>query len=504
MNHPGPVLTGLLMLMAASATADAAPPAARPNIVVVIADDWSFPHAGAYGDRVVKTPNFDRLAREGVRFTRSYCAVPSCTASRGALLTGQAAHRLESGADLWSHLPKKFTTYPEALESAGYAIGLTGKGWGPGSLEGTGRTRNPAGPQFRDFNAFLETVPAGTPFCYWLGSVDPHRPYVKDTGVESGMDPKAVVVPPYFPDTPVVRADICDYYFEVQRFDQALGTVLKALDERGLAGDTLIVATSDNGMPFPRCKANLHDSGTHMPLAVRWPGRLPAGKAVDAFVSHVDLAPTFLQAAGLAPDRLPDMTGQSLLPLMEGRPNTPTGRDAVFLERERHAYSRAGNLSYPSRAVRTAKYLYIRNLRHDRWPAGDPLLVHSVGPFGDVDSSPTKHVVRTRRDDPKISPFFRLAFAKRPAEELYDLEADPHQLVNVVDQPAHAAARAELRARLDRWMAETDDPLAHDPGTGTDRVPFDDYPYVGPPEKNAPAASPVSGPASPTGVKPGR
>ncbi len=480
-----PVLSRALTLtlgLTLAAKVPAADPAPRPNVVVLIADDWSFPHAGVYGDKMVKTPNFDRVAKEGVLFTRSYCASPSCTPSRGALLTGKAVHRLENGGNLWSLLPKKFACYPDLLEALGYAVGLTGKGWGPGTLEGTGRTRNPAGPTVRDFETFLARLPAGKPFCYWYGSGDPHRPYEKGTGAKSGMDPNAVTVPFAFPDTPEVRSDILDYYFEVERFDRAVGAVLKALDDRGLADDTLLVVTSDNGMPFPRSKANLYDLGTHMPLAIRWPRRLPKGLRIDAFVSHGDLAPTFLDAVCLKPP--PTMTGRSLLPLISS--GRAEGRDVVFLERERHANVRAGNLSYPCRAIRTEKYLYIRNLRPDRWPAGDPVLVHSVGPYGDVDGSPTKDLMLARRAE--FPNHYRLAFAKREAEELYELEHDPQQVKNIAHHEGYAAAKAGLRARLDRWMLVTADPLAAD--SGTDREPFDNYPYVGRPEKGAPAARP--------------
>jgi arylsulfatase A-like enzyme len=455
-------------------------PSGRPNIVVTIADDWSWPHAGAYGDRLVKTPAFDRVAREGVLFTNAFCGSPSCTPSRGALLTGQAVHRLENGGNLWSILPAKFACYPDLLEQAGYAVGMTGKGWGPGTLEGSGRTRNPAGPTFKDFTAFLKTVPAGKPFVYWYGSQDPHRPYEAGSGARSGMKPEQVELPFCLPDTPEVRSDVLDYYFEVQRFDRAVREILKTLDERGLARNTIVVVTSDNGMPFPRCKANLYDTGTHMPLALRWPAQLPGGITVRSFVSHTDLAPTFLKAAGLAPP--PAMTGQDLIPLVASGPSPPTGHDAIFLERERHANVRAGNLSYPSRAIRTEKLLYIRNLRPDRWPAGDPVLVHSVGPFGDVDGSPTKDLILDHRGDPAFKNYFQIAFGKRPAEELYDLEIDPHALKNVAHLETYAARKAELRAHLDRWMTETGDPLAGD-SSPSGREPFDDYPYVGPPAK---------------------
>jgi len=479
MRFSGIVLSLCVVAFNIETTATAQNPA-KPNIIVAIADDWSWPHAGAYGDKLVKTPAFDRVAREGVLFNNAFCASPSCTPSRGALLTGQAVHRLENGGNLWSLLPEKFATYTDLLEAEGYTIGLTGKGWGPGTLAGSGRKRNPAGPMVKDFDTFLKSVPKGKPFAYWYGSTDPHRPYDDGSGIKAGMKPESVIVPPFFPDTPVVRSDILDYYFEVERFDRAVGKILQSLEVAGLAENTIVVVTSDNGMPFPRCKANLYDSGTHMPLAIRWPARWPRGLSVDEFVSHTDLAPTFLEAAGLK--QIPAMTGKSLLPPVAGGDATkPQPRDAVFLERERHANVREGNLSYPSRAIRTHKHLYIRNLRPDRRPAGDPVLVHSVGPFGDVDGSPTKDLILDRRDDPAIAPFFNKAFAKRPGEELYDLTIDPHQIKNLAADPAYAKVKAELRERLDRWQAETNDPLAKDTGEG--REVFDDYPYVGPPEK---------------------
>ncbi|MBL8798718.1 MAG: heparan N-sulfatase, partial [Planctomycetia bacterium] len=169
------------------------------------------------------------------------------------------------------------------------------------------------------------------------------------------------------------------------------------------------------------------------------------------------------------------MTAKSLLPLLT-TDEKPTGRDMVFVERERHANVRKGDLSYPARAVRTAQFMYIRNLRPDRWPAGDPELYHSVGPFGDIDGGPTKETVLKLRD----SQFFKLACEKRPAEELYDCEKDPHQLVNVADKPEYADAKAKLRAALDRWMTDTADPRAGKDG-GDDR--WDKYPYFGGPAK---------------------
>ena len=449
--------------------------AQRPNILLCIADDWAWPHASIYGDPVVRTPTFDRIARQGVLFTNAFCAAPSCTPSRAAILTGQAPHRLAEGGNLWGFLPARFPVYTDLLEEAGYFVGFTRKGWGPGDFKAGGRRRNPAGNEFKNFAEFLRAAPPDRPFCFWFGSHDPHRPYEPDSGLKAGMRPEAVRVPPCWPDAPEVRRDILDYYFEVQRFDREVGELLAMLEKAGRLENTLVVVTGDNGWPFPRAKANLYDGGTHVPLAVSWPGRVPSGRTLEDFVNLADLAPTFLEAAGLKP--LPEMTGRSLMGLLTQR-EKPGTRTEVFLERERHANVRRGDLSYPVRAIRTREYLYIRNFRPDRWPAGDPELYHSVGPFGDCDDSPTKRYILERRSDPKFARYFELCFAKRPAEELYDLRKDPDQIVNVAGRPEYAEIQRKLRARLEQWMKETGDPRAT-----TDDDRWDRYPYFGPPAK---------------------
>lgn len=443
----------------------------RPNILFMIADDWSFPHASILGDRVVKTPTFDRVAREGVLFTNSFCAAPTCTPSRGAILTGQAIHCLDEGANLYGVLPARFKTFPDILEENGYFIGLSGKGWGPGKLEGTGRTRNPAGPQFKNFKEFLEQAPKNKPFCFWFGSHFPHRDYELGCGVNSGMRLEDVEVPPFLPDTPEVRSDILDYYWNVEQFDKQCAAVLENLELSGRAENTIVVITSDNGMPFPRAKANLYEAGAHMPLAIRWPARVKGGRKVDEVVSHTDFAPTFLEAAGMKP--LPDMTGRSLIDLLTE--DKPARRDAVFVEKERHTNCREGNLGYPCRAIRTKDFLYIRNFHPERWPAGDPKMWVAVGDFGDIDTSPSKKLILSRRDDPKIKPYFELATAKRPAEELYDLKRDPWTVHNVADDPEYAGIKEKLARRLQTWMTKTRDPRATNPND--DR--WDSYPYFG-------------------------
>ena len=475
-RHSLCILITVASVLTHAASSFAAPPAARPNILFCIADDWSWPHAGVYGDPVVKTPAFDRVAREGVLFTRAFCAAPSCTPSRGAILTGQMPHRLESGGNLWSFLPAKYPVYPDLLEASGYVVGMQGKGWSPGRV--VDRPRNPAGPSAKSFAEFLVSVPEGKPFCFWFGGTDPHRPYDLGSGAEAGLKATDVVVPPYLPDTPEVRNDILDYYAEVQRFDRHVGEMLALLERSGKLDNTLVVVTSDNGMPFPRCKANLYDSGSRMPLAVRWGAAVKGGRKVDEFVSLADLCPTFLMAAGLRPS--PEMTGRSILGLMgvagDGAAEERPRRDRVFIERERHANVREGDQSYPSRALRTDQFLYVRNLRPDLWPAGDPHMWKAVGPFGDIDPGPTKALVLTGREDATLAPFYQLACAKRPAEELYDLAKDPHQVRNVAGDAAYGAELQQLRRDMDRWMTDTADPRAQ---AGGAYDAFDKYPYYG-------------------------
>jgi len=465
---PSTLVSSLLLVLAASPAAAQPSDDRRPNVLLVIADDWSYPHAGAYGDRTVRTPSFDRIAREGARFPHAFAAAPSCTPSRAALLTGQAVHRLEEGGNLHGFLPQRYPVYPDLLEHAGYFVGYTGKGWGPGRFEPGGRSRNPAGPMFKSFEEFLERRPPGAPFCFWHGSQDPHRPYETGSGAQSIGAPERVQVPAFLPDTPEVRNDLLDYYHEVERFDRDLGRLVETLARAGELDRTIVIVTSDNGLPFPRAKATAYDGGVRVPLAIRWTGVARPGAVVDALVSLADLAPTVLEAAGVRPPEV--MTGRSLTALLRGQ--SQPGRDRVFVERERHADVRAGHLSYPVRAIRTRDFLYVRNFRPDRWPAGDPELFFAVGPFGDIDGGPTKSLLLDRRADTAIAPFFRLATAKRPAEELYDLRKDPAQMNNVAGRPEYRAAQQRLRTELDAWLRATGDPRAKVDDDRWDRFPY--------------------------------
>ncbi len=470
------------MIVAVALLSSASAQDKRPNIFLAIADDWGYPHASGYGDPVVKTPTFDKIAKEGVLVRNAFCSSPSCTPSRGALMTGQYHWRLEENANLHSTLQTKFATYPEILQKAGYVIGKTRKAWGPGQLEPGGRSIDPAGPNFRTFAEFLKTAPVDKPFCFWFGSVDPHRPYEWQSGAKSGMDLTRVKVPAALPDNDLTRNDVADYFFEVQRFDQELGEALKLLEETHRLNNTIVVITGDHGMPFPRGKSNLYDLGAHVPLAIRWPdGGIRGEQMIEDFVSLTDLAPTFLHAVGI--EALPEMTGKSLLPRLRGEAGQ-VHRDHVIYGKERHVPSQEkGNLAgYPSRALRNKDYLFIRNFRPDRWPNGIPNAGEAYigNSFADTDNGPSKTFLIEHQDDPAVKKHFDLAFAKRPAEELYDLKTDPDELVNVAADPKYADVLKRLSSELEAELRETADPRIIGGGEK-----FDEYPYYGGPQNPA-------------------
>lgn len=464
----------------------------RPNILFCISDDQSYAHAGANGDPIVCTPAFDRVAREGVRFVNAFCDAPSCGPSRSAILTGQHIWRLKEAGNIHSTLPAEFATYVSMLADAGYHVGSTGKAWSPGRLEPGGRTVNPAGPVVSgkrikpahhqianidyagNFQEFLSNRPDGKPFCFWLGTYEPHRGFERGAGVKKGKDPSKVIVPAFFPDNAVVRNDILDYYVEIEHFDTIVASALSHLESTGELDNTIVVVTSDHGMPFPRAKASLYDAGTRVPLAIRWPKRVKdPGRVSISLVNLSDLAATFLEAAGQLPHT--SMTSRSLMAeLTSGQDDSVF--DRAFIAMERHDGCRRGGKGYPSRALRTDRYLYIKNYKPERWPAGDPdasVCARAI-PFGEVDSSPTKQFLMDNVSDSKIRKYYGLAFAKRPAEELYDLRKDRDQINNVAADAAYSDVLVKLRGELNEHLVKTADPRE----TGGEAL-WDYYPYYG-------------------------
>ena len=463
----------------------------RPNILFCISDDQSFAHTGANGDPIVHTPGFDRVAREGLRFVHAFCDAPTCGPSRSAILTGQPIWRLEEAGNIHSTLPAKFATYTEMLQEAGYATGHTGKGWSPGNLQAGGRSINPAGPEFQalkkeppfkamrntdyagNFVAFLEQKPEEAPFCFWLGTSEPHRSYEKGIGKRTGKDPSKVILPHVFPDNDIVRNDILDYYVEIEHFDNMLSRALKTLEERGELDNTIVVVTSDHGMPFPRAKARLYDLGTRVPLAIRWPqGIRNPGRKVEGFVNLSDVAPTFLEAAGITPPEA--MTAHSLSSVFKDKGDSD--RNAAYIAMERHDGCRKGGKGYPCRAVRTAEFLYIHNFEPTRWPSGSPdssVCARAI-PYGEIDTSPTKTFLMENRNLHGVARLAELSFGMRPAEELYDLKNDPYQMNNLAGSMSMADIQAKLRKQLFDHLERTKDPRV----IGGE-VLWDYYPYTG-------------------------
>jgi len=310
-----------------------------------------------------------------------------------------------------------------------------------------------------NFEDFMNELKEGQPFCFWYGGKEPHRSYEDGSGLRSGKKPDAVRVPQSIPDVADVRGDILDYYLEIEWYDEHFGRMLKLLKGKGQLDNTLIVVTSDNGMPFPRAKTHLYDLGVRMPLAVRWPAKVKGGRVVDDFISHTDFAPTFLEAAGIESPE--EMTGRSLLNILlsdkSGR--LDPSRDKVFTAIERHSVP----TGYPRRAIRTHDWLYIRNYEPDRWPGGKPQR------YGDCDGSPTKTYIIEHKDDPKEGIFFQLAFAKRPSEELYDVNKDPCQIHNLAEDAAFADIKKMLREQLEKYQRKTKDPRIEG------KSPWDNY-----------------------------
>ena len=462
----------------------------RPNVLFVISDDQSWAHAGAYGCAAARTPNFDRIAREGVLFEHAFAPTPGCSPTRAAILTGRNNWQIEQAGTHWSSFPKKYEVFPDRLEKAGYFIGMTGKGWAPGSDEGW--ARNPAGPRFggndytEAFRQFLDQRPEGKPFLFWFGSREPHPSTIRANvgcGVEAGYDLDTIVVPPFLPDVPEIRSHIADYLRLIEIYDEHLGRLLGMLENLGELDNTLIIVTSDHGMGFPQAKANLYEYSVRVPLAVRWGDEVPGGRKVSDLINLIDLTPTIYEATGVEPPQAHPIAGRSLIDLLRGQGGgvVEPERDGVFLGRERHSSARHDNQGYPMRAIRTHEYLYIRNFAPERWPAGAPQalgrgdellpITHGSQAFADIDESQSKSFLVENRDDKEHRGHFLRAAGKRPAVELFDIRTDPGCLNNLAEDPQFGRIRAELAARLQVHLAQTGDPRV----VGPDFEVFESY-----------------------------
>jgi len=495
----------------------------RPNILFVLADDWGR-HASCYRNSarpsendVITTPHIDRVAREGILFNNAFAEVSSCTPSRASIATGchfwrtgkTAFHTADSG---WANVADPGAALPgfgALLRQAGYFLTSSGKTLSPwvhrnNSLKlpdwypamdipleanvGLGKyvrdhevNRDTALKALEDMTrGHIRTViekarEKKAPFCHTFGPVGTHRAFVKGSGKTLwGLDPEAFKgkLPAYL-DLPPGREDMSDALGEVLTLDQEIGWIVDELEKAGELENTLLVLAGDNGINLPRGKAQVYELSVHAPLIIRWgAGIRKPGRVADDFVSLIDLAPTFLEAAGLTPPK--DMDGRSLLPLLQSKKSgqIDPARDAVIVGRERHETSvRPDNSPYPVRAIRTKDFEYVRNFKPERWPCGDPLDRSFPGdPLG---RGGIISWILTHRDEPSVRPVFDLCYGKRPPEELYDLHKDPFMTNNIAADPAYAKTKLELSERLMKVLRDTNDPRLDDA--------FDRPPYVDPP-----------------------
>ena len=461
-----------------------------PNILLFISDDQSWQHTSFAGEIAISTPGFDRIAQEGIYFKNAICAAPSCSPSRGAIITGQEIWRLGEAAQLFSAVPKELSqlSFPLVLMENGYHVGYTQKGWAPNDFSIYGWEKYPLGQSysknqiepptsqivkndyFANFKAFLDENEEDKPFFFWCGTSEPHRAFEKGSGLDYGIDSDKISVPGFLPDVPEIRADISDYLLEIKWTDQHLEKIINLLESRGQLENTLIIVTSDNGMAFPGAKATLYEYGIHIPLAIRWgKGIKSPGRSSDLMVSLTDLAPTILEAAKIV---VPEaMTGKSLNNIFLGIETVD--RSYAFSGKERHTVCRKGDLPYPQRSIRDARFLYIQNLKPDRWPAGSPTIKSSHGwVYGDIDLSPTLTHIKDNKNKPTIKNFFVFATGKRPAEELFDVINDPACQNNLANDKNFEADKVRLFKVLKDYLRETNDPRVT-----SSKSTWEDYPY---------------------------
>lgn len=516
------ILIGLAILIHPLSTA-AQPKAKRPNILFAISDDQSFAHTSFAGCRFVETPAFDRIAREGIYFNNCFAGSPGCAPSRSTIVTGRYHWQNEQSGQHASSWMKKYIPFIDLLEENGYQTGRTGKGVSPfqyardgndslwretdasgirhsdivykKGTPGDERPANQIGPDnyFENFKYFMEHVRGEKPFFFWYGAKEPHLPYEQGSWKHNGKRLSDVQVPDFLPDHEIIRGDLLDYAVEIEWFDLHLMRMLSYLEETGELENTIVIVTSDNGMPFPRAKANGYEYGVHVPLAVRFPGYFPGGRIIDDPVSFADLAPTILELTGTGPEGMLPISGRSITNLLtsEGQGIVDRSRQYIYAGRERHSSSRYMNWGYPQRVIRSIDFLLIWNMKPERWPAGDPQRLvpgtsderfpmygidesgkHiSEHAFTDIDAIPTKAFIVEHHADQAYARYFQWATAKRPEFELYHTAKDPYCLENLSGDPSYRAVERKMKKALHDELVRSGDPRI----TGPDKEVFDSY-----------------------------
>ncbi len=429
--------------------------AAPPNVLIIMADDCTYNDLPVYGGLNAKTPNIDRLAREGLTFNKAYLAEAMCQPCRAELYSGQ--YPMRNGC-AWNHsasLPSA-TSMPQHLGEAGYRVGLAGKvhvkpeesfpfekvgGFDPSCV------RNPTQAHEVSGIADFMSRDTGEAFCLVVALVDPHVPWVM--GDASKYPPKKIKLPPNLADTPRTREDFGKYLAEITYMDGQVGEILAALDATGLADDTLVLFTSEQGSQFPGCKWTNWDTGLHTALIARWPdGKVPAGKRTDALVQYADVLPTLLDVAG-ADVPAEKFDGSSFLPVLTGKKS----------KHRQFAYGIHNNIPegppYPIRTVTDGEYRYIRNLL----PHEIYIEKHLMGSRGNgaLNNPYWSTWVFEAGNNPSTYNLIK-RYTRRPAEEFYHTAGDAYEMTNLAGEGSLRKIRNRLSAELDRWMRAQGDP----------------------------------------------
>lgn len=484
-------LFNLLLLAGVILTTSCTKKEKRPNVLLIMADDISRTSMGIYGCDYIQTPNLDKIGREGIKFENAFTCNPKCAPSRASILSGRYSWQLEEACNHNGVMPEKWKFYPELLEEAGYFMGFTGKGWGPGHFS---KKHNPAGWEYNDikckppyksistkdyvanFKAFLDKKDDDKPFCFWFGTHEAHRAFEKNVHRKKNKQLSKVKVQKCFPDNEIIRGDLADYGVEVEYHDEQVGKALKVLEERGLLENTLIIVTSDHGMAFPHIKGQIYDESFHIPFLVRWGNKIKSGRTVTDFINFPDVAPTIMEAVGLKPHE--QMTGKSFLDILLSDKNGQIDKSRKFaiIGKERHDVGRTDGelhtVGYPIRSIRTKKYLYVKNYIPTRWPVGNP----EYG-YLNCDASPTKSYLLSLEQDRADYKYYTKAFDKRSAEELYDVVNDPDCCDNLAEKTEYQTVKLKLKATMIETLKEQNDPRV----LGNGEI-FDYYPH-GRPDK---------------------
>ena len=429
----------------------------KPNIVFIIADDMNWDDCGAYGNPNIRTPNLDRLAEGGMKFTNAFLTTSSCSPSRASLITGMYPHQTDAEQLHWA-IPADKITFVEKLREAGYWTAQAGK-WHMGDHIMDRFDFLASENAFRETSQNKETLdlpssdgsgshlwiptlnhrPENKPFFLWFAANDPHRPYYEGI-IPEPHSPEDAVIPPYMPDEPEVRKDFALYYDEVSRMDDYIGQVMDELERQGILENTLVLFISDNGRPFPRDKTTMYDGGIKTPFILQWPDVVRPGTVSSSLVSAVDIAPTFLKLAGIGAGD--NFVGEDFSQILSD-PEKEI-REYIFAQAHWHDHERM------YRAVRDKRYKYIRNFYPD---------LPNTPPADALRSMTFQRMLELKEQGELNEAQMNVFISPTPEEELYDLEIDPFELNNLATDPAYGEVLGKMQKVMEKFMNETDDQI---------------------------------------------